>query len=453
MTQGAVVRRSKAELLALGAFAALCVLVPLVPGRVMLGPIPLDAVTLSAPLVLALSIPFLRRLGANRIPFSPLELPALVFLGITLISVVFSEGVLSSALTWTRYATYILLLVVASAVAMRPENRRLLTWTVALTSLATVAQAAYQFARPDALAKSFAFSAEVGARVTGSFGNPNSYSEYLVLAFALTLSLALAEKDWRRWSAVAILLAQSCALVLTYTRGSWLALGLGVLVAALMIDWRLAGAFVLAGGGLLSIVPGAMQRLTSIFASEGGASVRLPLWNLAVEMFRLHPWTGVGLGGYVTALMAQIKATPSMLPAGVTPMNAHNSFLTLAAETGIFGIAAFVWFVVCTVRSCFTYAKKLVRGSAAWLINAALSVGVIGYTANALTDNSFQNPRAAVFYWLLLGLMCANAAQADGGETQGATGAWPAFRAKVARVLLGRGAEGAADLEPWGERR
>jgi O-antigen ligase len=453
-------RRSAVEIVALSAMVLLVLVVPIVPGRLTLGRLPLDAVTVALPLALLASYPFLRRLGTRRVPSLLFEVPALAFLAIALAGVVFAQDRAGAVMALARYAAYFALAGAVSAVCVRPGNRRALSWAAASGTAVTVVQAAVQYLRPTQAVVSFGFSDAVAARVVGSFGNPNGYAEYLVVALAIVASLLLTERGVWRWVAGVVLAGGMVAFALTYTRGSWLALLVGVLVASLIVDIRWSAAFAAAGAVLLAIVPGGIARLTSIFTAKGGASVRLPLWRLAARMIGMHPITGVGLGGYLKALTAQVKATPGLVPPGTELFSAHDSYLMVAAETGVPGGLAFIWLVARILRSCGMYAARLARGSADWLRQAAFTAGIVAFSANAITDNTFQNPRGATLFWVLAGLMAANAALGakTAAEPSGRTAfLWrlPRTHGRVlvdsgaGRLVFGDGAVGAEDLEPW----
>jgi O-antigen ligase len=458
------IRRSVAEIVAVVALALLVLVVPIVPGRVMVGKFPLDAVTVALPLALAAAYPFLRRLGTRRVPSLLLEVPALAFLAIALLGAPFAQDRAGAVMAAARYGACFALAGVVAAVCVRAENRRALSWAVAGGTAVTVVQAVVQYLRPSAAVMSFGFSDAVAARVIGSFGNPNAYAEYLVVALAITASLVLTERGTWRWVAAVIVAGGMVAFALTYTRGSWLALLVGVLVATAIVDIRWSAAFVAGGAVLLALVPGGITRLTSIFTAKGGASVRLPLWRIALQMVGMHPVTGVGLGGYLKALTAQAKITPAMLPPGVAIFSAHDSYLMVAAETGIPGGLAFLWLVTRIVRACGIYAERLTRGSADWLRHAAFTAGVVAFAANAVTDNTFQNPRGATLLWVLVGLMAANGAFALKAPAKKVTGprGWvaalwsqPKTRGRlladsvIGRLVLGDGATDAPDLEHW----
>jgi O-antigen ligase len=385
-----------------------------------------------------------------------------VFLAIALLGGIFAQDKPGAVMALARYAAYFALAGAVSAVCVRPANRRILSWAVASGTAVTVVQATMQYLRPSHMVASFGFSDAVAARVIGSFGNPNAYAEYLVVALAIVASLLLTEERAWRWAAGVVLAGGMVAFALTYTRGSWLALLVGALVASAIVDIRWSLAFTAGGAALLALVPGGLARLTSIFTARGGAAVRLPLWRTALHMIGLHPITGVGLGGYLKALTAQVKATPGIVPPGTELFSAHDSYLMVTAETGIPGGLAFVWTVVRILRSCGVYAALLTRGSREWLRHAAFTAGVVAFAANAVTDNTFQNPRGATLFWVLAGLMAANGALAAAAapaapvagrlswlwrlpKTQGRL----LVDSAVGRLVFGDGAADAPDLDPW----
>jgi len=68
-----------------------------------------------------------------------------------------------------------------------------------------------------------------------------------------------------------------------------------------------------------------------------GGSDRLIYWRDALKIIRDHPWTGTGLNTY-----AKTIKTYNVYRA----LYAHNSYLQLTAELGLFGLLVFLWLIV-----------------------------------------------------------------------------------------------------------
>jgi tetratricopeptide (TPR) repeat protein len=156
----------------------------------------------------------------------------------------------------------------------------------------------------------------------------------------------------------------------------------------------LAAAFALAAA--LQFVPSpftqtihkpVFERLQGTSVTEGNTRARLLFWGAALEMFRSHPLTGVGAGGY-DAAFAEARAAFSARHAG-SPLvavnenfltkRAHNEYLQILAELGVAGLALFCAFCAALVWLAASALRRsrgpLVPGAVATLAAFALSSG------------------------------------------------------------------------------
>jgi O-antigen ligase len=161
---------------------------------------------------------------------------------------------------------------------------------------------------------------------TGLFNDPNDLGLLLVTGIPIALFwLTRRELGLLRLLWLAPLALFVYALVLTHSRGSFLALlaGLGVLFW-MRFGWRRSVVFGTAALPLLlALFAG---RMTEISTGEGTGQSRIQLWSEGLFMFRESPFWGVGMGEYVAR--AQLVA--------------HNSFIHCFAELGLFGGALFL---------------------------------------------------------------------------------------------------------------
>ncbi|KAF0208971.1 MAG: O-antigen ligase family protein [Actinomycetota bacterium] len=396
--------------LALVGTAFVLVFAPLYPGRITLAGIPLDTVILTVPIAILFGIPLLARIGPEGFPRIGIELPAIVFLGWALLSAVFTGAQASVIATWVRYASYLMLVCVVAAVAVDPARRRMMLWILVIVGSVTVVHGFWQYVNPTVYIGMDGLDTSVATRVFATFENPNFYAEFLVLVFAVTLALVFAEKGVLRYIAIVLLVAQAMALLLTYTRGSWLALALGLGIVVLMIDARLIWPFVLSGAAIVPFVPGVLDRVASIFSLEGTASFRLKLWEVAGESIAERPLFGAGLGRFYDAFRATVLSHPE-ITLGYLSYGAHNSYFQLAAEVGILGGIAFAWMVFGSCRMGAFYNMRMAGDMRSRLVNAALTAGLVAFAVNAFTSNAFQHPRGAVFFFVLVGIQAGVGAE------------------------------------------
>jgi len=178
------------------------------------------------------------------------------------------------------------------------------------------------------------------------------------------------ERWGRRWLGVGVCLlvslSMAAALGMSWSRGAWMGFGAAMVAMAGAVPKKagwgllLVGALVVSGLGLYltGLLPVSVSaRLTGFteylyFEDVRGIGIndanyavleRLAHWQAALEMFRNHFWTGVGIGGYEPAY-SDFALINWPLALG----HAHNTYLTLAAETGLIGLVTYLvlWGVV-----------------------------------------------------------------------------------------------------------
>ena len=180
----------------------------------------------------------------------------------------------------------------------------------------------------------------------------------LLLPLGIGAALFAIQQRWLRpvaFIALAAALLAAITLVVTMSRGSWLGLGAGGLLA-LYIWWRtrsngrwrrrddlivgllMAGILVVFLMALLA--PGWLHLLDSLgFAAATGS--RVALWRDALTMIGDYPFTGSGLG--VTMM---VHASYVMLIHVGFIAQMHNLFLEVAVQQGLPGMAALIGLLV-----------------------------------------------------------------------------------------------------------
>ena len=145
------------------------------------------------------------------------------------------------------------------------------------------------------------------------------------------------------------------------------------------------------GLGLVLFAFGApvIGRLISSFdVSEGSNLGRFEIWRDALEKFAVQP-LGVGLGNYAVSAVNDVGLR--------NPITAHNLYLDLLVETGIFGFAAFVVLLILTLYKLLH--KHVESGGAVFL---GIFGALVGFSTHAFFENPLYAP--AIFVLFLLGI-------------------------------------------------
>ena len=143
-----------------------------------------------------------------------------------------------------------------------------------------------------------------------------------------------------------------------------------------------------------------------------GLSQRFFYWSAAANIFEAHPVLGVGLGNYTFYFdehMPDVHLAwfPELLTY-IVPESDHNQFVTpknlylrLLAETGAFGLTAFLAFVLFIFGRAIYMTLSVDKEQRFW--GTAGVLGVVAFTLDALTLDSFALPTM----WVVFGLVTA----------------------------------------------
>jgi len=182
-------------------------------------------------------------------------------------------------------------------------------------------------------------------RATGTLGLPNSFAGYLVPLLLLNIVLFLIIPTARLFRVVVILLSL-IGLVLSASRNGWVSFMPVLIMLIFHTSWKgfvarkYLGIFVVVLFAVLVLsYPFISDRITR--SDHGSSAARIPLMELALNMFIAHPLTGVG--GNTFANVADFYKTPDL--EGMFTTIVHNQYLLVLAECGALGLFAYLWLI------------------------------------------------------------------------------------------------------------
>jgi putative inorganic carbon (hco3(-)) transporter len=253
-------------------------------------------------------------------------------------------------------------------------------------------------------------------RVNSIFWDPSIYGRFLVVAILATLTVVLfARPNGRRDVALGALVAVLwVGLVFSFSQSSFAALAAGVALAATLAwRWRAVGALALVAAVMIPVgfaSPQLENVRDNVFGKSAAGlnratSGRAKLIANGVAIAADHPVAGVGVGGFKEAYAERLGRSRPFKGAA-----SHNTPVTVAAETGVVGLALFAWLVLAALilglRGAVTDdgLARTVR-IAAGVVFAAILVHSLFY--NAL----FEDPTT----WGALALAALATRAAEGG--------------------------------------
>jgi O-antigen ligase len=299
--------------------------------------------------------------------------------------------------------------------------RSLLRWVFAALTIAGGIAAAYAVAQQAGLDPVW-HTLDKG-RVFSTLGQANALAAYLVLALPGAVALALLARGSARWLAWVSMLLMLGALLLTYSRGGYLALAAeaGVLlvlaarargvfrrhVVRAGIALALAFALVWAAAPLDQLATKAWARAASIDnLQETSIQDHLDLWAVGARIAIDHPLLGTGPDSYALVFPAYradtLPAVQAARLARFRPESPHNIYLAIASGLGLVALIAYLLVIAGSLRGVLRTLTGRMRGQ---VLAAALLAALIGHL---VTDLFMTGDLSSEWlFWVLLGSAAA----------------------------------------------
>jgi hypothetical protein len=135
-------------------------------------------------------------------------------------------------------------------------------------------------------------------------------------------------------------------------------------------------------------------------------SGRTLMWDAAWRLIAEHPWLGVGPGNYYQAIVSGGYAD-SFQGKFIGFSNAHNLWLHVGAELGVFGVLCLSIVMLWALRVCW---RRWTEGRLP-MVAAGLLFALFGFMAHSLTENFLdarvEVERTRLVVWLVLAAVLA----------------------------------------------
>ena len=245
--------------------------------------------------------------------------------------------------------------------------------------------------------------------------HPNVLAGILILILPVPLGVLLFAWRDMRWLERIIYILSSLSifivLVLTQSRGSWIALSV-VLLSLLFLRWRWGwiGFLLAVLASVVAVYILGLNTITQALASNptiGDLNGRFDIWSRAIYMLGDFPFTGIGMGSFEE--VANILYPFSLRsPAGIP--HAHNLFLQIGVDLGVPGLIA--WLSILMVMVSVSWSVySLGRGrKSGWFtgLGAGLLLSQLALITHGMTDAvTWGMVRSAPIVWSIWGIIVA----------------------------------------------
>lgn len=291
--------------------------------------------------------------------------------------------------SWVREgAMFMLYLLFANLMMQKKEQRKYIGLMCAIAVIGTFLSLAQQAGLyPHFLA----------GRYSGTFGHPNFFAYFLLIPIGLTCSFLMLSPSWKvRLVCLGLTPLYLLGLVLTYTRGAWIACGVMFLLLGLLArKWWFLVAVAISAVVVYSVTSSVQERLYWIVEDpniSAGTAGRSEIWLGNLPLIQKQPVVGYGLQSFIFYSPFQ--------------NDAHNSYLKMQFEGGVIGLVLY----------CVFLFGNVVIGFRAWraatdpferALMLALFCSFVSLLIGGLWENLFLGQGTEWFSYSAAGIMAA----------------------------------------------
>jgi len=368
-----------------------------------IGPLWDDALLVASAALIVWSVLVLKRDLPRSVPAT---LPVLVMLAAAVASIVVNRVPSSVGFYALRVLFEPILFYFVGF--LLPKDRRWVRWAVGvfiLTGTLLALHGLYQYVTHAPMPAHWVDVTEtsITTRAYSVVQNPNVLGGILAMGALISGSLALSRafSGARRIGVLAACVVQLGGLAVTFSRGAWIGLGVGLIAVLVLAYGRyIVAALVVAIVAWFAAPAVFVQRLLFSFSSAYTAKSATGLgrvwrWEASLQHIADKPLLGLGLGmfGGTTAYMF-----------GYWAIWVDNFYLQMAAEGGLILLAVFLWLLI---RSGKGLVGGYHRASDPYL--KALAAGMFGAFLAVIVADFFEADwetlSVGVEFWFLAGLV------------------------------------------------
>ena len=253
---------------------------------------------------------------------------------------------------------------------------------------------------------------EQATRLKGIFGHPMTLAGFICISMPIACAYLF---DWKQKISCLVISAVLfftffVGLLLNGTRGAWLAVALSVLMVGIWFSiksWRKSVFLVLicaATAITFSTNDRFEQRAASIVSTTFQSNTeRLCMWQSAWNMFKDHPFFGVGVGKY-----AQKYREEYILPQAKERLqkHAHSNIFHMLGQSGSVGIIGFMTLFFGIFYFAATRIFKY-RSPYAMLLFVCTS----SFFVQGLTEYNFGNSAVVKYYFVIIACLIVLSSQ------------------------------------------
>lgn len=338
-----------------------------------------------------------------------LDVPLALLIIISLLSIVNSVRIASSIQGIFKLLKYGFLIVIIASELKDKEHLKKVIYSALFGLLLSSLDGIYQFIFGVDFFRHKPFDMVIGLkRLKAAFPHTNIFAGYLALFVPVGLAVFRYNSKGKLRIYLGLVLAASLfCLIFTFSRSAVFGVWLVVLIIAFIKKDKLLAVFLI---GSVLIAPFLLPKSIHNWAKETKSvgemllnSTRFTLYETSFNMMKHHPIVGVGVNTY-SLNYQKYKLHDTSEETADTSWYAHNSFLQMASEIGIFGFLIFLYLLFKLSGRWLAFYRKA-QDSFLQTASLGMIMGILAFLVHGLTETNLYYPKIAILFWFEVALL------------------------------------------------
>ena len=322
---------------------------------------------------------------------NPIVLAFTVFIGVRILSIIFSEFPTLSVHSLNKEIFfYLIFFVFLNSLSQYDDKKiRLLFQILIIAAI---------FASIVGFGKVFLGISE---RATSTTSGYSTLGMFLSVIFTIVFTLGNSREFFpsRIWWLITLLVIAS-GILFTYNRSNWISVGIIILVIGLYKERIVLGILILIFASVIFLIPNLSERFGQLIHFTHHLSDRDVIWQGALMIWDQHPILGFGTRTFNEIFLLHDQLADK----GVGGW--HNEYLQVYIESGILGLVTFLSLIFSIFYWGIKALKKYSSEKYNFDLTLAVLTGLSTFFLNSMTGGFLLDPISKVLFFFLLAVEC-----------------------------------------------
>ena len=244
---------------------------------------------------------------------------------------------------------------------------------------------------------------DMPGRIYSTIQNTNDYAESLIILIPFYLAVVLYSKSLARKFLFIIMAVPSfIALVLTYSRTSWIGFVIGIFIFIFFTNRKLLLPVIVLGLLGIPLVPQTIvNRVATIASGDTSIEFRFKILKTIIPILKDYWFSGIGLG---TDVFREVVTKYPLYTEGAIPPHSHNIILQIWIESGIFGVLSFIGWMIHLFKAGINNIREQTDKTLKYAIIASIS-SISGVIAAGMGEHIWHEHRVMMLFWAVAGIL------------------------------------------------